>query len=286
MGIQDRDYYWERHRENARASNFDQYARKINRVNAKPPSNNGFFKTLWSVICILLSFYVFFFITGKIQDRYNAKFPFQAPSQGALPFTPTELIEGGIEIKADIQGHYRGTVEINGVSMPFMIDTGATAVTLPVNLAINAGVPIGSPVVANTAGGRVVQNLATVRTLKIGNAVLHDVQASTNPHINEVLIGMSALKYFNVTHSNNTMTLVGNGSSSKLIERPSQDFASIRPPSAPVLMAPQISPAIAPLIPSVAAPVEKAREKRPLIVHKTVTCDANKICTTKYSDKP
>jgi len=54
-----------------------------------------------------------------------------------------ELIPRGIVLKADKQGHFRGTVLINNIPMPFLIDTGATQTSIPITMANKAKLPIG-----------------------------------------------------------------------------------------------------------------------------------------------
>ncbi len=64
------------------------------------------------------------------------------------------------------------------------------------------------------------------------------------------------------------MTLVANGSSPEQITR-----APIMPPSP-----------VRPNILAAEQPIAKQEIKRPITIKRTVSCDANKICTTKYSD--
>ena len=130
----------------------------------------------------------------------------------AIPTKPIikepELIPGGIVIKADAQGHFRGTAFINNVAMPFLIDTGATETVVPVALANQALLPIGQVGQSDTAGG-IAPNVSTrINSLKIGNAEIKSINAHVNFSVNEVLIGMNTLKYFNMLIKNNTMTLV------------------------------------------------------------------------------
>lgn len=271
MGIQDRDYYWEKHNKAAKAnvSDFESLLnRKKNRYQ-KPKKGSGGLGYLLMPALML-------FALWNGADRLLKHKAAQQPASPAIsiPNAPAEPetiepISGGLLIKADRQGHFRGTVLINDVPMPFLIDTGATMTVIPSGLANEAGLVPGRYHRSNTAGGDVVQQETQIETLKIGNAVIKNLNASINEHLDEVLIGMNTLKYFNITQSGNTMTLVANGSSPEQIVS---------------------APAIAPMpiqsnTIAVEQPATKPEIKRPTTIKKTVTCDARQVCTTKYSDR-
>ncbi len=122
-----------------------------------------------------------------------------------------QSISGGMVLKADKQGHFRGVVLINNIPMPFMIDTGATRTVIPKNLAIAAKLPIGNISVSQTAGGKIYSNETVLTKVVLGNAIITMVDASINEHLNEVLIGMNILKYFKMVKSNTTLSLVSLG---------------------------------------------------------------------------
>lgn len=79
----------------------------------------------------------------------------------------------------------------------------------------------------------------------------------------------STLKYFTITQSGNTMTLVANGSSLDQIA-----LAPIMPPFP-----------VRPNTLTVEQPIAKPEIKRRTAIKRTVSCDANHVCTTKYSDR-
>lgn len=154
----------------------------------------------------------------RMQDRHQA-IAFQPDTlmPGFSPETEedsstTELIPGGIVIKANKQGHFTGTVLINGVAMPFMIDTGATQTVVPVKMANKARLPIGRIGQSETAGG-IAPNVATqIGNLKIGNAEIKNIEARINYSLDEVLIGMNTLKFFSMSTKGDEMTLIASNS--------------------------------------------------------------------------
>ncbi len=120
------------------------------------------------------------------------------------------LVSGGVILKTDRQGHFRGTALINNVPMPFMIDTGATRTAIPEKMAIAAGLSLGPSIQTSTAGGEVTDRLTRIDSLKIGNAEIKNLNADVNQYLDEVLIGMNTLKYFQMTQSGDTLTLMAN----------------------------------------------------------------------------
>lgn len=201
-----------------------------------------------------------------LQNRtteYQFTLPSNFPGPSATPSLPIsenepehiKPIAGGIVIKADRQGHFRGQVLINNVPMPFMIDTGATTTTIPEKLANAAHLPNGRSIRTHTAGGLVVGRLTQLTSLRIGNAEIRHLDASINEYVNEVLIGMNTLKHFHITQTGETMTLTANADSTHQI-------ATV----------------------TAGQPDEQPSSKRPTTIKKTLICDEHKVCITKYSD--
>lgn len=116
----------------------------------------------------------------------------------------------GITLHADPAGHFSGTVLINQYSMPFIIDTGATVTTIPMNLAVAARLSLGQQVETSTANGRSFAKSTRIESLKLGSAEIKNVEAHVNQHLTQVLIGMNTLKYFTLNQTADTMTLAIN----------------------------------------------------------------------------
>lgn len=197
MGIQDRDYDAEKHKATAN-SNVRDLEGKHNQKT--PQKSTGGLRYLLIPTLMLLA--LWYGADVLLKNMAHSKY-------SGLSAT-VKPISGGIEMQADRQGHFRGMALINNVAMPFMIDTGATLTAIPANLASAADLPFGRPVTANTAGGKAVDRLTNINSLKIGNAEIKNLDASINEHLDEVLIGMNTLKYFNMTQRGNIMTLIAN----------------------------------------------------------------------------
>ncbi|MDH3256057.1 MAG: TIGR02281 family clan AA aspartic protease [Nitrospinota bacterium] len=109
-----------------------------------------------------------------------------------------------IKAKSVRGGHYVVEVLINGtVSADFIVDTGASMVVLSERIGKRLGVYYNTqlPTIGmSTAGGKVEAPLFVLDSLKIGDAEVFAVEASTNPHMEGMdgLLGMTFLSAFKV----------------------------------------------------------------------------------------
>lgn len=108
--------------------------------------------------------------------------------------TESGLVE--VVLLRNRQGHYVADGLINDHPVTFLLDTGATDVVLPAEIAEDAGLRRGARARARTAAGVVDVWQTSIRELQLGGIQLHDLPATINPHMSgtSVLLGMSALK--------------------------------------------------------------------------------------------
>lgn len=106
--------------------------------------------------------------------------------------------DSGVEVRLESnpQGHYLMTGAINGREVTFLLDTGATFVAIPANVADSIGLPRGRRITVNTANGSADSFTTRIDTLQLGAIRLHDVNAGIVPGMGgqEILLGMSALR--------------------------------------------------------------------------------------------
>lgn len=107
------------------------------------------------------------------------------------------------------QGHYVVGGQINDLPVTFLLDTGATDVAIPADIAREAGLVPGAESRAFTANGAVSVYTTEIDTLVIGNIVLHNIVASITPSMagNTILLGMSALRQIEFTQRGDRLTL-------------------------------------------------------------------------------
>ncbi|MCF6766913.1 retroviral-like aspartic protease family protein [Thiotrichales bacterium 19S11-10] len=101
---------------------------------------------------------------------------------------------------------------INKHPVIFLIDTGASSVSIPEAVANSIGLKKGFQQTALTAGGHTTVYHAIVDTLQIGNITLKNIKANISPafHAEYILLGMSALKHLEIQQKNNQLILIQN----------------------------------------------------------------------------
>jgi len=122
----------------------------------------------------------------------------------------TEGSDHVIRIKADSNGHYYVKGNADGVSIEFMIDTGASYITLTKEAAGRLGVgPLNFDLTTSTANGPIQNAQITIGQLTIGSFNVIRIPAVVNGGaLDEPLLGMSWLGLFkSIEIQNGVMTL-------------------------------------------------------------------------------
>ena len=106
-------------------------------------------------------------------------------------------------------GHYVSNGKINGSTVQFMLDTGATDVAIPEGLAEKLSLRKGPEKLYHTANGTVTAYSTMIDSVLIGPIEIRDVRASINPGLKgkEILLGMSVLKRIEFTQRGDTLIL-------------------------------------------------------------------------------
>ena len=106
-------------------------------------------------------------------------------------------------------GHYLAEGSINGQPAHFLLDTGASDVSLPEGVAGRLGLRRGAPLRSRTANGTITVYATRLSEVRLGPLVLRDVKASINPHMEDedVLLGMSFLRHLEFEQKQGALTL-------------------------------------------------------------------------------
>ncbi|WP_240494603.1 retropepsin-like aspartic protease family protein [Azonexus hydrophilus] len=121
--------------------------------------------------------------------------------------------EGGADklvLNADGQGHFFTTGVINGVSVRFLVDTGASMISLGASDARRMGLDFnrGQKGMSQTANGQVVVSKIQLDNVRVGGVTLHQVDAVIHQTDMPIaLLGMSFLNRMEMQRDGNTMTL-------------------------------------------------------------------------------
>ena len=116
-----------------------------------------------------------------------------------------------VVLTADARGHFLPTGSINGTTVRFLVDTGASMISIGANDAKRIGIDPGKGErgITNTANGQAVVSRVKLNTVRVGDIVLHNVDALV--HQNDLpvtLLGMSFLNRMEMQRNGDTMTLI------------------------------------------------------------------------------
>lgn len=131
---------------------------------------------------------------------------------GAAPLRTDRAPSGasGVSLFADSRGHHFSSGSINGASVRFLVDTGASMISIGVGDARRAGIDFrrGIPAITETASGRARVWHVRLDTVRLGDITLHGVDGLV--HENDlpfVLLGMSFLSRMDMQREGDRLVL-------------------------------------------------------------------------------
>ena len=121
---------------------------------------------------------------------------------------------GAVELSGNHHGQFQAGGMINGRTVQFLIDTGASSVSMSRSQAARLGVDFrrfGKPAVSHTANGMVNCWVVLLDKVKVGPIVVSSVEATVRDLDDEspILLGMSFLGRVKMEHSDNRLKLTG-----------------------------------------------------------------------------
>jgi aspartyl protease family protein len=151
----------------------------------------------WVLGLALLSFFF-----SDLLDKQNN------PNQHINAVVSTSGVKEVI-LQRNREGHYLATGKINGQAVEFLLDTGASDVSVPQRVAQRLGLRRGPAAVYGTANGNITSYLTKIDSLNLGGIELHAVRASINPSMDgdTILLGMSFLKHLEFTQRGDTLII-------------------------------------------------------------------------------
>ena len=107
------------------------------------------------------------------------------------------------------QGHYVANGTINRQPVTFLLDTGATRISIPLEVAqrLNLQKGYASPTV--TANGTIQVFNTRLNSVSIGGIQFRNIRAGINPYMQgkEILLGMNFLKHLELIQRDGQLTL-------------------------------------------------------------------------------
>ncbi len=155
---------------------------------------------VWLAWIIALALLMYFF-QDVLDKQYN---PNNQPQLGINNLGQAEVI-----LKQNKQGHYVTLGTINESPVIFLLDTGATQVSIPAHIADELQLQSFGSYPVQTANGTVTVYRTELDQLSIGNIFLYNVAAHINPAMksDQILLGMSALKKVEFSQTGKQLTL-------------------------------------------------------------------------------
>jgi len=148
-------------------------------------------------------------------DRNSATFDIQGKratlrmgQQHALRSTSSGA---SVVLNADTRGHFVSDGQINGVPIRFIVDTGATVISIPASEARRMALDFrkGQMVTMNTANGTTPAYRIKLDTVRVGDVSVNNVDAVVMEaaSLPAALLGMSFLNRMDMKREGDTMTL-------------------------------------------------------------------------------
>jgi aspartyl protease family protein len=116
---------------------------------------------------------------------------------------------GEVVLKRGPDGHYRAPGRINGQTVDFLVDTGATVVAVPEGLARRLSLKPGLAERVHTANGEALAYATHLDEVNLAGARTTGVAAHIVPGMggDEVLLGMSFLAHFEIAMNGDAMRI-------------------------------------------------------------------------------
>ena len=149
--------------------------------------------------------YLLFWISLAIVAYFGMN-ALTAPKVASVARSNNGVLE--IVIPRSRNGHYYVEGAINGRATTFMVDTGATTVTIDSQVARAAGLPKGYPATFGTASGEARGETVPRQSVTVGNLRIDDVTIAVIDGMGDVgLLGQNILRHLDVTQSGDRMIL-------------------------------------------------------------------------------
>lgn len=158
---------------------------------------SGMIIAMW-VLFFLLLMYMF---QGILDRQHN-------PNQNINTLTQFDGTKE-VVLQRNKYGHYVSRGKINGTEVTFMLDTGASDVSIPIEIAEKIGLKAGRKMYYQTANGKAAVYATQLDRIAIGDIELQNVRATINPNVDDIdiLLGMTFLKHLEFSQYGDTLTI-------------------------------------------------------------------------------
>lgn len=204
MGMQDRDWYRNALREKEKQRQIDATRAKFSMFSRKHvtprsgPARNGRSAFMTGLVPMMVFWCAVMGLLYVMMTHYLKPKQTQISASGDLVITRSH------------DGHFYALGAVNGRQVKFLVDTGASLVTVSEEFAKNAGVSGGVPTVFRTASGSLPGRIVDGVTVTVGPLVATNIKVGVGlagRNEDEALLGQSFLSKFDITMEKKQMTL-------------------------------------------------------------------------------
>lgn len=198
MGTEDRDWYRDAQREREKQAQLDETRAKFASFSRQHLGT----KTISPIKTGLIPMLVFWCVVMGL--LYLLMTHYLQPKQAQV------LANGDLVIKRSPDGHFYALGTVNGQEAKFMVDTGATLVSVSEAFAQKAHIRGGQPTTFRTANGEHPGRVVDGIDIAIGPVRVSNVKVGVGLRMgddNAALLGQSFLSKFDITMGKNQMVL-------------------------------------------------------------------------------
>ncbi len=114
-----------------------------------------------------------------------------------------------VQLLQNRYGHYVANGMINNKPVVFILDTGATEISIPEKVAQRLKLKAGMKIPVNTANGEIDVYATRLKRVALGSIELKNIRANINPFMEgeEILLGMSFLKYLDFSQEGENLII-------------------------------------------------------------------------------
>ncbi len=166
-----------------------------------PSNSNSIGKGMLAVSWVLILGLLTLFFGNVLEEKSN-------PNRSPVTQQTAQGVKE-VYLKRNTYGHYVASGKINGHPVVFLLDTGATSVSVPEKVAREIGLRKGREQIVSTANGTITTYASNLQSVELGNIELQRVRGHINPYMDEeeILLGMSFLKHLEFTQRGDELIL-------------------------------------------------------------------------------
>lgn len=118
-----------------------------------------------------------------------------------------QQLDGKLVLKQRNNGHYFLEAMVNDRALTFLVDTGASGISLPMSFALSAKINCRNKTYMQTANGVAEACTTIISKLMFGPFMLTDVPGTISKNLSQPLLGMNVLQKFKIEQGNGEMRI-------------------------------------------------------------------------------